>query len=296
MTPATILLCCAFAWLVLSLVWLRTLARQQQTPSFTDKTVRLQVWLSFAILEIAVAAIGQVSVAVIALSILVAAGCIEIAKASQESLCVLAGVALAVPSSLAEGAHVAMLMAAVAAGVFLLPYSNGTSGRRAATVLLGLYVGLAPAALYAYRERPGLLLAVVLTLTGSHLLDILSGFVGKGGHFRPLPRLSPNKTARGFAMGAAIGAPIGIMLMAFIGALAHAPGKPRPDTGIFWLSGLGFGLALWAATALGDLVGSKVKRILRVKDYGISLGPHGGFMDRLDAFVPAVMIGCLAVT
>ncbi|WP_423199772.1 phosphatidate cytidylyltransferase [Cupriavidus sp. H19C3] len=35
--------------------------------------------------------------------------------------------------------------------------------------------------------------------------------------------------------------------------------------------------------------------MLQVKDYGTCLGPHGGFMDRLDAFVPAVIAGCLVV-
>lgn len=63
-----------------------------------------------------------------------------------------------------------------------------------------------------------------------------------------------------------------------------------------WFEGICVGISLWAITALGDLVGSKVKRILEVKDYGASLGPHGGFMDRLDALVPAVVAGCLLVS
>jgi phosphatidate cytidylyltransferase len=134
-------------------------------------------------------------------------------------------------------------------------------------------------------------------LTTSHLIDIVSGFAGKGANtHKPLSRLSPNKTVRGFGVGAVIGAPVGLVLavplQALNGTLIANFLGPFP----IWLEGICVGMGLWATTVLGDLVGSKVKRILQVKDYGSSLGPHGGFMDRLDAFVPAVVAGCLLVS
>jgi CDP-diglyceride synthetase len=269
-TPPHALLFCAGAWLLLSFVWLRTLSNPASTDALPGKLQRLQVWLNFALLEMAVAGIGDVPLALLVLTLLVTAGCAEIAASSKAPGCVAVGVALGVPWAFTDVRSVAAAMVATAALIFLLPYRSGRLWQRLATVLLGLYAGLAPAALYVSRDRAGLLVAVLLALTISHFVDIASGFSGKGGRIKPLARLSPNKTVRGFAVGAGVGVALAVLL----DALASYPVWTGPGAAGSRFAGLGLGLALWAITAAGDLVGSKVKRILGVKDYGMRLGPR----------------------
>lgn len=292
MTEFQILFSCAFLWLCLSAFWLRTLVGVT-TEVAAARATRLRIWLIFALGEMAVAAAGQAALSILAMTALAVAGCVEIARVSRHSAFAAAGYMLAVPCAWLPPLLIGLALASTSVVIFLLPFKATPANRRAATLLLGFYVGLAPVTLYACRDRPGLLLAALLTLTTSHMIDIVSGFAGKrAGGRRPLARLSPNKTLRGFTVGCALAAPAGLALAVPLGALTGAAaGGAAPR----WQYGILLGIGLWAITALGDLVGSKVKRVLQVKDYGTCLGPHGGFMDRLDAFVPAVIAGCLVV-
>jgi phosphatidate cytidylyltransferase len=61
-----------------------------------------------------------------------------------------------------------------------------------------------------------------------------------------------------------------------------------------WLSGadalaMGFCIALLAP--VGDLFESMVKRDLGIKDTGRIFGPHGGLLDRVDAFLFTIVVG-----
>jgi phosphatidate cytidylyltransferase len=127
-------------------------------------------------------------------------------------------------------------------------------------------------------REPAVLHTVLVALTASNLVDIVSGLVGRGASRRPLPRLSPSKTWRGFVGGL-------VASIAFATALA-AIGAP-PGQVVVWC------LAVWLLTSTGDLVGSKLKRLGQVKDFSHHLGPHGGFMDRMDAIAPVIVCACL---
>ena len=59
------------------------------------------------------------------------------------------------------------------------------------------------------------------------------------------------------------------------------------------LIGAAAALALTLASQAGDLFESHVKRRFGVKDSGTIIPGHGGVMDRLDGFVPAVFAALL---
>jgi len=100
-------------------------------------------------------------------------------------------------------------------------------------------------------------------------------FAGKAfGKNKLAPVVSPNKTWEG-----AIG---GLCLSVIVGwAGAYLLGMDIQDPLLF--SGVLFFLA--AASVLGDLFESAMKRVSGIKDSGQMLPGHGGFLDRLDSTV-----------
>ena len=52
-------------------------------------------------------------------------------------------------------------------------------------------------------------------------------------------------------------------------------------------------LVIAIAAPIGDLVGSKFKRMADIKDSGIFLPGHGGFLDRFDSFLLSVILVAL---
>jgi phosphatidate cytidylyltransferase len=120
------------------------------------------------------------------------------------------------------------------------------------------------------------------------VIDVLVGtFVGDTGAYlggrafgrRPLaPRISPNKTVEGLAIG---------FLVAIVGVWF---------AGLYqdWLSGvhaLLLGLAVAVVAPLGDLFESLIKRDAGTKDTGRVFGAHGGALDRLDAVLFTAVAG-----
>jgi phosphatidate cytidylyltransferase len=187
----------------------------------------------------------------------------------------LAGLAVAAQ----EGTERQVLLALVAfiPLMFLLgvamPRHDGPSLTAAMSLTtFGLvWIGMAIAHAILLRGLPHGDGIVVDVLVGTFLGDTGAYLGGRAFGTRPLsPRISPNKTVEGLAIG-------------FLAAVLFtwAAGLYQD-----WLSGVDaiiLGAAVGAAAPLGDLLESAVKRDAGAKDAGTMFGAHGGALDRLDA-------------
>jgi len=110
------------------------------------------------------------------------------------------------------------------------------------------------------------LAAVVLSDTGGYVAGV---FFGK----RPMaPTVSPKKSWEGLA-GSLLATAVGSAVMLYF------------LLDIAWWWGLVFGVVVSAASVLGDLAESLLKRDLGIKDMSHLLPGHGGLMDRLDSIL-----------
>lgn len=203
----------------------------------------------------------------------------------------LAGVAMAfaiagADSDFYETARYAYLRSAVAAAV-AAPAIQAVGRRRIegrqALVAAGLALWILPplAVLpYLWSEWGGRDLLALIAL--SKVGDMAGYFVGNAfGRRHPFPRLSPGKTTEG-CLGSLLG---GALLGLVLGMAEVVSGGP--------LYGLLVGAVLNVAAQAGDLLESKVKRLVGVKDSSGWLGASGGFLDVLDSLfltVPAAVL------
>lgn len=130
-----------------------------------------------------------------------------------------------------------------------------------------------------------LILIVALADSGAY-------FAGRAfGKHKMAPKVSPNKTWEGVAGGVAASL-AGMALMLWMSAHLtwfEVPGHP------IWFY-MVLTLLVVAASILGDLLESMLKRDARVKDSGTIFPGHGGVLDRCDGMLLAgpVMYYCLA--
>jgi phosphatidate cytidylyltransferase len=145
-----------------------------------------------------------------------------------------------------------------------------------------LYAGLPVVALVWLHRGDGagpmavlfLLLAVWATDTGAYFAGRLIGGP------KLMVRISPNKTWSGLAGGMGAGGVVGA---------AFAMARPDLSLGYMLLAG-----ALLGAVAQGgDLLESALKREYGVKDASTLIPGHGGFMDRIDGLIAAVVVSAI---
>lgn len=112
-----------------------------------------------------------------------------------------------------------------------------------------------------------LFLLIVIALSDSFQY-VFGNIFGKK---KVAPKLSPNKTWEGTIYG--------ILIATFIGTLCYQL------TPFKWWQACLICLLITFVGFLGGLVMSGIKRSLKIKDWGESLGAHGGVLDRMDSFI-----------
>jgi phosphatidate cytidylyltransferase len=124
-----------------------------------------------------------------------------------------------------------------------------------------------------YRDLLLYLFVMVSALdTGSYIVGNLIG------RHKIVPRISPGKTWEGFA-GGYVASCIGMAVILY-----------EQKTSMNWAFIAGFSLIICILALCGDLFESYLKRRAGVKDSGAILPGHGGFLDRFDGILFAVVI------
>ena len=158
----------------------------------------------------------------------------------------------------------------------------------AATVLGAAWIGLGLGHLLLVRELDAYgrlaLITILLTVFVTDTFAYIGGRIA--GRHKMSPVVSPGKTWEGFVVGATAG-----VLTTFVALYKEAVFDDN------WRA-LALGAVIVAASTLGDLFESLVKRDLDVKDTGRLLLGHGGVLDRVDSLLfaaPAAYFTILAL-
>lgn len=162
--------------------------------------------------------------------------------------------------------------------------------------LLGVVYGIAilgcfVAIVALFQQSPLYLLSAMAIVW---IADIGAYFAGKAFGKRKLaPTISPGKSWEG-----AIGGWLSVLALAGFAALTPALSQTFPAqvlNGMGWVGFASVMTLIVAASIVGDLFESQLKRRAEMKDSSNLLPGHGGVLDRIDALIPtlplAVLIG-----
>jgi phosphatidate cytidylyltransferase len=161
----------------------------------------------------------------------------------------------------------------------LLLMDIGTKARptRMAELAKIVFITIYPCVFIAYllllRKLTNGFILVVFLYGVSEINDAFALVAGKlFGRTKMFPRLSPGKTYAGMFGGIAAACLFGLLFHQFVGAFSFKFIVP----GIFFVI---------LTTVLGDLVTSKIKRNLNIKDFGNFFPKHGGVLDTYDSLI-----------
>jgi phosphatidate cytidylyltransferase len=167
--------------------------------------------------------------------------------------------------------------------VCLYPKAAGLWHRSVVLLPLGLVV-LMPGfiALSRLRGLEDHVFYILLLIALIAAADSGAYFAGRAfGKHKLAPRVSPNKTWEGF-----VGGQLAVCIVLWIALLLRGV---EVSTGQAVLITLG-AIALAAASVVGDLFESMLKRQAGVKDSGALLPGHGGVLDRIDSLTAALPV------
>ncbi|MBC7456596.1 MAG: phosphatidate cytidylyltransferase [Massilia sp.] len=145
-----------------------------------------------------------------------------------------------------------------------------------------------------FRHSPAYLLSVMVLVW---IADIGAYCAGKAFGKRKLaPSISPGKSWEG-----AIGGAIAVLLIAtasilFGGPLLYDTFAVQLQARFGWAALVAMLVVLAAASVIGDLFESQLKRRAGVKDSSRLLPGHGGVLDRIDALIPVLPLAALIDT
>jgi phosphatidate cytidylyltransferase len=185
-----------------------------------------------------------------------------------------------------------VLWAGTAFWIAAVPWwlAAGVSRKHRAWLLAAGVVALVPAGL----AMAGLAPRYLLMLLGLvWIADTAAYLVGSAiGRHKLAPSISPGKSWEGVGAGA-----VGALIYAIICAMVD----PAFDTrvkGVAWATYLAGAALLCAASVVGDLFESALKRQAGAKDSGKLLPGHGGVLDRIDsatAMLPLALLMMQAI-
>ena len=127
-----------------------------------------------------------------------------------------------------------------------------------------------------------LVFLLFLSVWGNDAFAYLVG--SRIGKHKLAPRTSPKKSWEGFIAGL-------IFSMGMWVGMSFVPGVQMP----IWMALL-FGLICGCMEVLGDLVESRIKRNVGVKDSGTIMPGHGGLLDRCDSTFLAAVTAAILLT
>ena len=174
-----------------------------------------------------------------------------------------------------------------------LPPADGVGNLMLSLVYALTIVACCGAMLALFARSPGYLLS---TMALVWIADIGAYFSGKAFGKRKLaPTISPGKSWEG-----AFGGGIAVLVLAALSVLS-APAVPllRDTFAVHlqakagWAGALGILMVIVAASIVGDLFESQLKRRAGVKDSSTLLPGHGGVLDRIDALIPVLPLAAL---
>jgi phosphatidate cytidylyltransferase len=139
-----------------------------------------------------------------------------------------------------------------------------------------LYIVLSFTSISVLRYIKNGIWSLVIILVAAWGSDVFAYFSGMlFGKHKLIPEISPKKTVEG-SIGGIVSATLLMLLYGFI--VSKATGLSA-NYAVLVISGA----VLSAASQVGDLIASLIKRENGVKDYGNIFPGHGGVMDRFDS-------------
>jgi phosphatidate cytidylyltransferase len=132
--------------------------------------------------------------------------------------------------------------------------------------------------------RPDILILVCLLMTYLNDAAAWAAGIGFGKGNRGIIPVSPNKSIAGFAGGLLSSVAIGAIAVCAVPGAFSSPRMPDLPAGMV------LGIMTGAASALGDLGESALKRSAGLKDSGFIIPGRGGILDSIDSLAAAAPV------
>ena len=168
----------------------------------------------------------------------------------------------------------------------------GSTANTTLSLLYAISVVACFAAIVTMFQHSALYLLSVMAIVWA--ADIFAYFSGKAFGKRKLaPSISPGKSWEGAIGGCIAVLVIATLTVLFGGGLLAETFAVRVQAGFGWLGMFAVLILIVAASVVGDLFESQLKRRAGMKDSSNLLPGHGGVLDRIDALVPVLPLAAL---